>query len=307
MCEAYVEESKLRAEPRTAPRASPIASMRRLVHISDLHFGSVRPGIVQALLSDIDAFDPHLVVVTGDLTQRATRVQFERAREFLNDLGRPHLVVPGNHDIAPLYRPFARLFRPYASYQRHLSNELDSVFVDEELLVLGLNTVEPRRWKEGTVSRAQLRWIVEHAGRHPSQFRVVAAHHPLAGTVVASRSAKVRRHSELLDTLERADVSLCLTGHLHQSHLGPFAAAPGQAHVTLVVRASTATSTRVREHANAYNRIVIRPPKLDIRVRAWNGAAFETEHTERLRNHLGHWVESVVELAGDTERSSRVS
>jgi 3',5'-cyclic AMP phosphodiesterase CpdA len=272
--------------------------MRRLIHISDLHFGRVRPGIVPALLEDIEAFEPHLVVVTGDLTQRARRAQFECAREFLRDLGRPYLVVPGNHDIAPVYRPFARVFAPYTGYRRYVSNDLNTEFSDDELLVLGLNTVEPLRWKEGTVSRAQLRWIEARVREHPMRFVVVASHHPLAETVTAGPMSKVRRHTELLETLESANVALCLTGHLHRSQLEPFAAAPGRAHVTLVVRASTATSTRVRHHANAYNRILIRPPKLDIRVRAWTGDRFETDHIEHFRSRGGRWEEGVVELAG---------
>lgn len=276
--------------------------MRRLIHISDLHFGTIRPGILQALLADIDAFEPHLVVVTGDLTQRATVKQFECARQFLTDLGRPYLVVPGNHDIAPLYRPFSRLFAPYAGYRRYLSKELDNSFVDDELLVLGLNTVEPLRWKEGAVSRAQLRWITERARAYPTHFRVVASHHPLAETLTASRISKVRRHTELLGTLESANISLCLTGHLHESQLEPFATAPGEAHVTLVVRASTATSMRVREHANSYNRILIRPPKLDIRVRAWKEGGFETDHIEHFGEREGRWNEGVVELSGQPRR-----
>lgn len=271
--------------------------MRRLAHISDLHFGTVRPGIVPALLADIDAFEPHLVVVTGDLTQRARRSQFELARAFLSDLGRPYLVVPGNHDIAPVYKPFLRLLDPYAGYRRYLSTELDTIFVDDEVVVIGLNTVEPMRWKEGAVSRAQLQFIADRAREYERQFRVVAAHHPLAETVTASGMASVRRRTELLETLERADIDLCLTGHLHHSHREPFAVAPGRAHGTLVVRASTATSMRVREHANAYNRITIRAPRLDVCVRAWTGLGFATEHVERFRESAGRWVGTSAEHA----------
>lgn len=272
--------------------------MRRLIHISDLHFGRVREGIVDALTSDIRAFNPHMVVVTGDLTQRAKAHQFELATDFLRSLGLPYLVVPGNHDIAPLYRPFKRLLNPYAAYRRYVSPELNTVFSDDKLLLLGLNTVDPTRWKEGTVSRKQLLWILDQSRRHPEHFRVVAAHHPLADTLPDSPVRKVRRHSELLDTLEEAGVSLCLTGHLHRSVFAPFASAPGEAHVTLVLRASTATSTRVRDHTNAYNRIVIDQHRLDIRVRAWTGQGFETDHIEHFLERAGRWEAGIIELRG---------
>lgn len=263
--------------------------MRRVVHVSDLHFGTVRKGIVESLVSDVRDFEPDLVVVTGDLTQRATDQQFEDARKFLQALKVPQLVIPGNHDIAPLYHPLRRLFRPFAGFRRHLSIELDTVFADDQLLVIGLNTVQPLRWKEGAISRRQLSLIAEQADRHPHHFRVVAAHHPLASLLVGSSISKVRRHAELLETLESADIALCMTGHLHESARGPFASALGQAHRTLVVRASTATSARVRSHRNAYNRLLIRPSRLEICVRAWTGQAFETDHVEHFQREQGHW------------------
>ena len=79
--------------------------MKRLAHISDLHFGKTDQTLVLALEEELDQFNPDLIVVTGDLTQRARRQQFEQARNFLDSLPFARLVVPGNHDIAPLYSP----------------------------------------------------------------------------------------------------------------------------------------------------------------------------------------------------------
>ncbi|MDA0874371.1 MAG: metallophosphoesterase, partial [Bacteroidetes bacterium] len=58
--------------------------MTRLAHISDIHFGRIaHPGIVDALVSDINAAKVDLVVVSGDLTQRAFGHQFRAARRML--------------------------------------------------------------------------------------------------------------------------------------------------------------------------------------------------------------------------------
>lgn len=270
--------------------------MRRLAHISDLHFGTVVPELADALLRDIEEFEPHVVAVTGDITQRAKAWQFELAVEFFSKLRCPYLVVPGNHDITPLYNPLGRLLDPYAAYRRHVSQDLEGVFADDELLVIGLNTVAPFRWKEGTVSCGQLDWITRQAARRPASFRVLAAHHPLAATVQGHAPKTIRRHRSLLDTLEAADVALCLTGHLHQSHSGSFASAPGQAHRTLVVRASTATSSRVRGHRNAYNRLVIEPSGVELTVRSYDGNGFERERVERFERRAGGWAQSDVEI-----------
>ena len=55
--------------------------MRRVVHLSDIHFGRATPVLVSATLDSVRRIDPHLVAVSGDLTQRARRGSFgKRAR-----------------------------------------------------------------------------------------------------------------------------------------------------------------------------------------------------------------------------------
>jgi len=73
--------------------------MRVLVHLSDLHFGRIDETLLAPLAARIRVLAPHLVVVSGDLTQRARRKQFAHAQAFLNSLPAPRLVVPGNHDV----------------------------------------------------------------------------------------------------------------------------------------------------------------------------------------------------------------
>jgi predicted MPP superfamily phosphohydrolase len=79
---------------------------------------------------------PHLVVVSGDLTQRARPEQFRAERAFVDSLPAPAIVVPGNHDV-PLYRFWERIFDPFGAYRRHFAAELEPIFADEELLVVG--------------------------------------------------------------------------------------------------------------------------------------------------------------------------
>ena len=57
--------------------------MRTLVHLSDLHFGRVDPALLAPLTEAVAAARPDVVVISGDLTQRARRRQFEEARRFL--------------------------------------------------------------------------------------------------------------------------------------------------------------------------------------------------------------------------------
>lgn len=84
--------------------------MRSLVHISDLHFGTENQEAAKALLRDIHILAPSIVVVSGDLTQRAKLSEFKAVKKFLDRISFPKIIVPGNHDI-PLYNLFGKKHR----------------------------------------------------------------------------------------------------------------------------------------------------------------------------------------------------
>ena len=61
--------------------------MRRIVHISDVHFGKINQEQVGPITKVIHELKPHLTVISGDLTQRARAWQFAAARTFYNQDG----------------------------------------------------------------------------------------------------------------------------------------------------------------------------------------------------------------------------
>src|SRR3954447_23999007 len=103
------------------------ARVRRLAHLSDLHFGRVDPAAVEGLVRSLEAARPDLVVVSGDFTQSARTQEFRAARAFLDRLAAPGLGVPGNHDL-PQWNPVERLVRPYDRYRLHIAEELEPVW-----------------------------------------------------------------------------------------------------------------------------------------------------------------------------------
>ena len=88
------------------------------LQVSDPHFGTERPMAMAALRRLCAGLRPDLLLVTGDITQRARAIEFSKARAFFDTLDVPsRLIVPGNHDI-PLFDIFTRAFRPYSRYLR---------------------------------------------------------------------------------------------------------------------------------------------------------------------------------------------
>ena len=100
--------------------------MSVLLQISDTHFGTEQGAVVEALGTLAHEQLPDVVVLSGDITQRARPAQFRAARSFVDRLGAPVLAVPGNHDI-PLFDLWARLRSPYGRYSAAFGTDLEPV------------------------------------------------------------------------------------------------------------------------------------------------------------------------------------
>jgi 3',5'-cyclic AMP phosphodiesterase CpdA len=187
----------------------------RLLHLSDLHFGTREaPDVAKSLAPLIERVDPELVVASGDLTHRGRPDQHDRAAAFLRSLGRPLLAIPGNHDI-PYTFP-ARFTRTFAQFER-VWETTEPLYVSESVAVVGLNTVRAWRHQSGALPERQLRHAEEQLARAPEgALRVVVLHHHLIGAPWRSRKKPVARRSEVLARLVDAGAELILAGHIHQ-------------------------------------------------------------------------------------------
>lgn len=115
-----------------------------LLHISDTHFGTEQAPVVEALVALAAQQRPDVVVLSGDITQRARPAQFRAAKACIERLGAPVLAIPGNHDIA-LFDLWARLTRPYARFSAVFGTDLEPVHASPDWLVVGVNTTRARR------------------------------------------------------------------------------------------------------------------------------------------------------------------
>ncbi|WP_244817063.1 metallophosphoesterase [Caballeronia sp. Lep1P3] len=222
--------------------------MTSLLQISDPHFGTERPRVVAALLRFADAMRPDVVILSGDITQRARRHQFAQARAFMNTFGAtPTVVVPGNHDI-PLFDPFARLFRPYANHARAFGAELEPSFESRDVLVIGVNTTRAYRHTDGEVSTEQIgRVAVRLAAASAAQLRVVVTHHPVAVTRVHDENNLLHGRARAVQCWARAGVDLIVGGHVHLPYVVPLHDAfAGIGRRVWAVQAGTALSSRTR-------------------------------------------------------------
>lgn len=269
--------------------------MRRIAHLSDLHFGRHDVTVVDGLSTALSAIRPDVVVISGDLTQRARRAQFAAARDFVAGLrgaGLPVIVVPGNHDV-PLYDITRRFFSPLARFRRYIEPEHYPLFADDEVAILGINTARSLTIKDGRVSHEQMACIREKfAAATPGTRRMLVTHHPLVELPWGEGGKQLEaagRADAALQTALDAGVHLLLAGHHHQPFSGSAATFLAAGHSMLVVQAGSTTSTRLREHANSFNLIESDDDRLRIAVHAWTEGGFEEAAFEAYRFADGRW------------------
>lgn len=222
--------------------------MISLLHISDTHFGTEVPLAVEALVRFAQAQSPDVLVLSGDVTQRARRTQFDAARRFIERLQVPRvLVMAGNHDI-PLFDLPRRVWAPYSGFRRTFGEALEPRIELAAMRVAGAHTTRAWRHVVGHVSEVQAQrsaqWLADAAA---PALRIAVTHHPLAVPDEQDAAQRVRGSATALRLWSRARVHLVLGGHIHRPYFLPIdSALPDGPHRLWVAQAGTAVSHRLR-------------------------------------------------------------
>lgn len=191
-----------------------------LLHLSDLHFGTEREVCIQAIRQFCQQYRPEVMVVSGDLTQRARFKQFYACRQFLDSLSVPYLVVPGNHDI-PLYHVWNRFFSPFVRYQMFFGH-LETTLETEHFYLIGINSIRRRYHTKGHISLTQIQETyqkLQHAPAH--KIKLVVFHQPF---YTSSPRAGIHENKDCpilgkiaLQQWGKTGLFGILHGHLHQT------------------------------------------------------------------------------------------
>jgi 3',5'-cyclic AMP phosphodiesterase CpdA len=267
--------------------------MRTVVHLSDLHFGRVNPVVAEVLRETVRDLHPDVLVVSGDFTQRARSWQFRAARTFLDLLPQPQLIVPGNHDV-PLHNVLARFFSPLRKYRRHMTDDLQPSYVDEEIALIGTDTTRSFTIGGGGIRKRELHRIRNLLkDLSPSVVRILVAHHPFDEPHAGAAFGRARPGAEAVEQLAGDGVDVFLTGHLHVTFAGPTAKrynVGGRS--AIVVEAGTATSTRMRGEPNAFNLLQVEQQVIAVEHRVWETSSrgFITREVQRFAHTTQGWT-----------------
>lgn len=267
----------------------------RILQLSDVHFGSHEPELVDAALAMASELAPDLVVLSGDLTQRGRLREFAAARAFMAQLTAPVLAIPGNHDI-PAFNQFAlRVFNPFKRYRESVRPTLHDSHLSPGIAILGLNSAMAFGpwfdWSRGGVNAAGRQLAREFfATVEPAALRVLTIHHP----VIGRPNGPANRHliewrAPLLELLHELRIDLVLGGHYHLAYHGMVRREQPSAHHLVVAQAATACSHRRRGEANGFNVVDASHDALNITFHQWDGNRFAAWQDAQYQRHHGLW------------------
>ena len=259
-------------------------STLKILHASDLQVGKpFRPRAAEAFRRLAFEVEPHLIVVSGDLTQRAKQREFRAAWEFMKRLPTVPLVVTlGNHDV-PLYRVWERILLPYWHSSREIPRDRDSVALVAGAMIIGLNSASPLRTiVNGRISNGQLSFARKNfAAADPGGVRVLVIHHPLISPAGGEGGAPMPGAKRILKHIEAMDVDLVLGGHMHMTHIASSRdLIPGEGSGVPLITAGTTTSRRGRgaeTRQNSTNVVEVLDDRINVTPHFFEsrGTAFE--------------------------------
>ncbi len=185
-----------------------------IAHLSDPHFGTVLEPVRTALTARLKELAPTLVLLSGDITQRARTKQFREARAFLDALEPlPAFAVPGNHDI-PLYNVLGRLLSPYRGFHALVQKKRETRTKIGDVEIFALNSTSRWRHVQGTLDVGRIEPALL-SGKSEAAVRIVAVHHPLDCAKVIDEKNLLTNRQDVMELFGRARIDLVLSGHIH--------------------------------------------------------------------------------------------
>lgn len=190
----------------------------RIAHISDIHAGEVsfQADVMASVIDDINAMNPDVVIIAGDLTAAGYEDEFLQAAGMIAQIEPPKIIIPGNHDARNVgWVHFERFFGPrYSRLRKEFDPERAERLHATGFTVVGVDSSEPDM-NEGRVGRDRYNWVVAQFD-DPDDIKIFAIHHHLVSIPGTGRERNIVADAgDLLAHLTSLDLDLIVSGHKH--------------------------------------------------------------------------------------------
>lgn len=254
-------------------------SKAKIVHISDPHFGTEDPVITNCLIRDVNKLNPDVIILSGDLTQRALKKQFLKASNLIKRLKAPKIVIPGNHDI-PLYNFIERFINPFGRYKKYISTKEYPEFNTEHFSIIGVNTSTPFRSQKGRIKEEDIAYLQKYFfDKSADLVKGVVVHHNAFPFEGLKGNSALENTNHFLSAMNKCGVDFIFAGHLHRSIIHSFNEA-GVNNNLIMLQAGTCVSSRLRKENNTFLVIKSTIEKYRIDFYVYNGESFQKTNSQ---------------------------
>jgi 3',5'-cyclic AMP phosphodiesterase CpdA len=260
----------------------------RILHTSDIHYGPhALPEQVEALEGYIKRESLDAIIISGDLSQRSRRREFEAASKFVRrcEARAPTIVVPGNHDCSWWMAPMGlgNYYSMFSRYREFIRSDLEPTVRIAGATIVGVNSshgiqkytlttrlrdpsnvgaVRGRQWE-----RVRMAFAMAPA----DDLRIIVVHHNLLKGAHSHRWGLATRKWGIVDAGSTgADIVCC--GHDHEERIEQLEVGRRR---MIVSTASTMSDRRRAGRPNSWNLIEADVAKVAIHLMEWNDSARE--------------------------------
>lgn len=210
----------------------------KILHISDIHYrehyepvtegylgvvyGMTSPLVhLEKCFSSIELSDIDGVVVTGDLTEKGSKRDYQVLKSFIsNHVGNlPILVALGNHDNKKAFRE---------GWCKESSNQNLAGPYNEKAFIMGklfisIDNANSRN-PNGAFTSKQIKWLHNILQENDQEEIIIIFHHNLILTENGIPAAEYNK--DFVELLLKNNVKALLCGHTHHHFLGKFKGVP---------------------------------------------------------------------------------
>ena len=206
------------------------------------------PQILDAFLTEVIHIKPKALILSGDITfngEKKSHIELAQKLRKVREQGIPVLVIPGNHDInspqtyqflnnrqkqIPNISPrnFWKLYSPLGAENAITFDKTSLSYVyqlSEDLQIMMLDTSQYKKGRVkagGRINEKTLIWIEENLSKSKktnTNVITVTHHSLLPHSPLFTSGFTIENYPEVLKILEKYEVPLNLSGHIHIQHI----------------------------------------------------------------------------------------
>ncbi len=155
-----------------------LSAQHKFAWISDTHIGKDSADIkLEKIVAQINTLDSiSFVLVSGDITAHAQNHEFDKAKNILDELEKPLLIIPGNRDEKWSNSGGAKFFEIW--------DDDKFIYNKENTTYIGVNSTLPIDGSGGHFRPKDITWLKEELSKIDSSKEIIfVSHYPVNTTI----------------------------------------------------------------------------------------------------------------------------